>query len=143
MGVLMKKILEAFAHKTIQEFARILKTFSKKGFTVDDFIEYAKKEKEEFAKDVFEMQKVEENGVKVKKMVATRKSTLEDRKPKENPEQKKFIVPGELELMTGVLCSKCGSDVYTTAVCCSNPLKLQGFLRKTICSSCGIENGQK
>ena len=66
-------------------------------------------------------------------------------KPKPTPKPRKhlFIQPGELVKMEGVICSKCGSELFTTAVCCSNPLKAQGFLRKTICEKCGIEFGQK
>ena len=66
-----------------------------------------------------------------------------DKKPvgKTRSAGNKFIVPGQLELMSGVVCSKCQGKLYITATCCSHPLKAQGFLRKGICRECGNEFG--
>ena len=137
--MLMNEILKSFSFKSIQETARIIKSFLKKEYSVDDFIEFAKKEKEDLITEDME-ERINSLG-EVENIPLTEKTKKEIQK--EHGTKVSFLKPGELELMTGVLCSKCGSEVYTTAVCCSNPLKLQGFLRKTICSSCGIENGQK
>ena len=123
MGVLMKKILEGFGYGIIQDCFGLLKTLEKKDFSNEDFLNFVEKYR--------------------KQESAVLEKQIEKNKPKIKENKSKFIVPGELVKMKGVVCSKCGSEVYTTAVCCSNPLKLQGFLRKTICSSCGLETGQK
>lgn len=124
----MEQIIEGYGFGIIQDCDGLFQTLKKKGFSLDDFLVFVEEIKKK-------------KGEEIDKFV-------EKIKPKEEPKvdqevKHKFMVPGELEIMKGVLCSKCKSEVYTTVVCCSNPLKKQGFLRKTICSSCGAENGQR
>lgn len=126
------KILEAFAYKTIQEFARIIKVLYKEGHSVDDFIEYAKKEKEEAAKDIFEISYKRENKKNVQQVKAVEKS---------KPQKNIFLKSGDIELMKGVLCEKCQGVVYIEGICPSNPLVRQGFVRRGICGVCGHEFG--
>lgn len=120
--------MEAYGYGIIQNCDGLFQSLEKEGFGVNDFLTYAKDLKN---KKIDEFKKKEIDEKKVKKQI--KKSIVKS----------KFLVPGELEIMKGIVCSKCGNEVYTTVVCCSNPLKAQGFLRKTICSSCGLETGQK
>ena len=122
----MKNLLEPFDYKVIQEFARLSRSFLKEKYSIDDFLDFAKKEKEEALKDIFEVKFVRKN----KKNVMVTKAV-----------GNKYIVPGDLEVMSGVVCSKCQGKLYITATCCSHPLKAQGFLRKGICRECGNEFG--
>jgi hypothetical protein len=136
----MKEILEPFAYKTIQEFARIVRSFSKSGYSMDDFEKFAKKEKEEAAKDFFE-ERID--GLGTKRMVATRKSTPKDRGKlctgKKKPVKPEFLKPGETILLPGVVCEKCHGEVYIEGLCRNNPLSKQGFVRRGICGNCGAE----
>ena len=141
----MKKILESFTHKTIQEFARLARKMIIDKNSIEDLVKFAKDKKEEYAKDMFEEIPATEVFPKTIKAVGKFVPPKNSPKPKleSEPVKSKFIIPGELVKMEGVVCSKCGSELFITAVCCSNPLKKKGFLRKTICEKCGIEFGQK
>ena len=115
----MKQTLEGYGYGIIQDCFGLLTFMEEKGFSKAEFLKFVEKSKTE-------------NIPPVKKL-----------QPKKQPKPIKnlFIMPGELEKMSGVVCSKCGGDIFITAVCCSNPLKRQGFLRKGICEKCGNEFG--
>ena len=60
---------------------------------------------------------------------------------KQVKKENKTLKPGDLLAAGGIVCCKCHGEIYITAVCCSNPLKRQGFTRKGICAECGNEFG--
>jgi len=126
----MKKLLEPFAYKTIQEFARILKIIFIKGFSVNEFLEFAKLEKEDALKDFFEI-KINPKG---KQVIVSKRKIIES-------EKNIFLRSGETEKMNGVVCNKCHGEVYVEALCRHNPLVKQGFVRRGICGNCNAEFG--
>ncbi len=124
----MKKLMEPFGYKTIQEFARIAKLVSTKGFSVNEFLEFAKSEKEEASKDFFEI-KINSKGKR--EIISKRKIT--------ESEKTRFLRPGETELLPGVVCDKCHGEVFIEGLCRHNPLVKQGFVRRGICGNCNAE----
>ena len=118
MGLLMEKTLSVYGYKIIQNCFGLLQFLESKGFSQKDFLEFVEKSKKENA----DLSKP----AKHKKVKVTKT---------------KYLMVGETEKMSGVKCSKCGGNIFITPTCCTNPLKAQGFLRKGICGTCGIEFG--
>lgn len=136
----MKQILSAYGYGIVQDCFGLLKTLKDNGLSYDDFLDFVEKSKAESNPSIKKQIKKEllPKNKPVGKM--DKSSTVsKENKPKVN--KTKFLGVGETEKMSGVKCSKCGGNIFITPTCCTNPLKAQGFLRKGICGTCGIEFG--
>lgn len=117
----MKYLLNVHGYGLIQDCYGLINGLKKQGFSYDEFLHFVEKAKKE---------NLDLSEKKAKKKGQELKET-----------NKIFLKIGEPELMYGVVCSKCKGEVYIEGICCKNSLVKQGFVRKGICGSCGIEFG--
>ena len=128
MGVSVKQILAVYGYGIIQDCFGLLKSLRENSFSHADFLEFVEKIKNQ-DQEVY------------KKEIKKIKKNREQKKVEEPQNSKPFLKTGEIEKMEGVRCEKCRGEVYIESICSTNPMVKQGYVRKGICGTCGIEFG--